>query len=548
MSTARTPTTGSPSSSGPLPIASGATHRPALAPGARIRPFKRLCPSRREAFELADFRPAAPASSEADRLRARQELRRNRGPDILTRQGDIGGSIGFISPEHIRQFQRNPRASRHLQRGRDLVLPSDRQVPLSRVRPAPAGLVPDDPPAPPAAPASLPPRRPRRPRANPAEGPAKTTERPLEIRRRNGQRPPRLQHPIKRRRSDAILSDRLAVLRHSCRTFRNLRHEPEASARRFPSNSACQKKLLVRRQRNVVYHSIGRSMTTQNAEQIAGTVPQVPDGAGGAAPRPPPARQARRVRRRPANVPARLFSPGRRAQPVSPRSWRPGCARSWRARWPTRSNTTIVTSVRSALSVRLKRGTGITGRAQRDDCLGSSTGAPIARTKATMSSWGERTQTRLKLHDRGLPSAPRGQSTSLVSRSMLQNPASSSSASISDSTISRQASMTRRCAPESRRRLATSPSRDFKVGERQQKPPNISEIRRTLGRLRSADHAHDLLANQVRWWNDQDTLDDLVRRKTRHTSHVDEMAILRLANLVQSMADPSATVRIRTAI
>ena len=26
------------------------------------------------------------------------------GPDDLTRQGDIGGSIGFISPEHIRQF------------------------------------------------------------------------------------------------------------------------------------------------------------------------------------------------------------------------------------------------------------------------------------------------------------------------------------------------------------------------------------------------------------------------------------------------------------
>ncbi len=26
------------------------------------------------------------------------------GPHSLTRQGDIGGSIGFISPEHIRQF------------------------------------------------------------------------------------------------------------------------------------------------------------------------------------------------------------------------------------------------------------------------------------------------------------------------------------------------------------------------------------------------------------------------------------------------------------
>ena len=36
---------------GPLPIASGATHRPALDAGARIRPYERLCASRREAVK-----------------------------------------------------------------------------------------------------------------------------------------------------------------------------------------------------------------------------------------------------------------------------------------------------------------------------------------------------------------------------------------------------------------------------------------------------------------------------------------------------------------
>ena len=71
------------------------------------------------------------------------------GLTSLTRQGDIGGSIGFISPEHIRQFQRNPRARRHLQRRRDPVLPFDRQIPLSRLRPPRARFLPDHPPAPP---------------------------------------------------------------------------------------------------------------------------------------------------------------------------------------------------------------------------------------------------------------------------------------------------------------------------------------------------------------------------------------------------------------
>ena len=55
--------------------------RPALAAGARLRPFEGLRPSRREAVEPADLRPGAPAAREADRLRPRQELRRDRGPD-----------------------------------------------------------------------------------------------------------------------------------------------------------------------------------------------------------------------------------------------------------------------------------------------------------------------------------------------------------------------------------------------------------------------------------------------------------------------------------
>ena len=46
----------------------------------------------------------------------------------------------------------------------------------------------------------------------------------------------------------------------------------------------------------------------------------------------------------------RLFGPGRGAQPSAPRSWQPGCERSWPARWPTPSSTTTATSVPSPSS------------------------------------------------------------------------------------------------------------------------------------------------------------------------------------------------------
>ena len=81
---------------------------------------------------------------------------------------------------------------------RATVLSLDRQVPLSRLRPSPAGFVPDDPPAPPPAPASLPARRARGDGADSLEGLAKTAERPLEIGRGDGQRAPRLRCTIER--------------------------------------------------------------------------------------------------------------------------------------------------------------------------------------------------------------------------------------------------------------------------------------------------------------------------------------------------------------
>src|SRR5262249_52681992 len=101
--------------------------------------------------------------------------------------------------------QGNPRARRHLQRGRDIVLPLDRQVSLSRIRPAPARLLPDDSPTSPPAPTSVSPRCPRRRRANSLEGPPKTTQGSLEIRWRHGKRPPRVQQPVDLRTIARIL-------------------------------------------------------------------------------------------------------------------------------------------------------------------------------------------------------------------------------------------------------------------------------------------------------------------------------------------------------
>ena len=81
-----------------------APDRPPAALGARLRPFQGLRAPRREAVEPAGHGPGPSAPRQADRLRPGQELCRHRGFTNLTRQGDVGGSIGFLSPDHIREF------------------------------------------------------------------------------------------------------------------------------------------------------------------------------------------------------------------------------------------------------------------------------------------------------------------------------------------------------------------------------------------------------------------------------------------------------------
>ena len=72
------------------------------------------------------------------------------------------------------------------------------------------------------------------------------------------------------------------------------------------------RKILVHRSEDVVF--LGRGETTiahdSRRDGNPGTVPQVPQGAGRAAPRPEAARQARPLRRGPADDAARLLGPG----------------------------------------------------------------------------------------------------------------------------------------------------------------------------------------------------------------------------------------------
>ena len=64
------------------------------------------------------------------------------------------------------------------------------------------------------------------------------------------------------------------------------------------------------------------------------------------------ARQARPLRRGPADDAARLLGPGGGCATRGPRSWSPGCGGSWPGLWPTRSSTTSGTSGTSAWSGR----------------------------------------------------------------------------------------------------------------------------------------------------------------------------------------------------
>ena len=151
MSTARTPSTGSPGSKGPLPIASAAKigrHLLSALDYAHskgyvhrdVKPSNLLVigPLHRPRVKLTDFGLA-------------KSFAETEGFTTLTRQGDIGGSIGFISPDHIRDFSEIREPADIYSAAATLVLPPDRQIPLPGLRPAPARLLRDHPPASPRA-------------------------------------------------------------------------------------------------------------------------------------------------------------------------------------------------------------------------------------------------------------------------------------------------------------------------------------------------------------------------------------------------------------
>ena len=78
--------------------------RPGLALRPALRPRQGLRPSRHQAFEPAGDGPGPAPACQAFGFRPGQEHGENAVFSNLTRQGDVGGSIGFLSPEHIRQF------------------------------------------------------------------------------------------------------------------------------------------------------------------------------------------------------------------------------------------------------------------------------------------------------------------------------------------------------------------------------------------------------------------------------------------------------------
>ena len=84
------------------------------------------------------------------------------GLTSITRQGDIGGSIGFISPEHIRSFSEIREPADIYSARATLFYLLTGQIPLSRFRRATAGFLPGHPPAPPPSPcgpsAQMPPK------------------------------------------------------------------------------------------------------------------------------------------------------------------------------------------------------------------------------------------------------------------------------------------------------------------------------------------------------------------------------------------------------
>ena len=118
-----------------------------------------------------------------------KSFRDNAGFAGLTHQGDIGGSVGFISPDHIRDFREVKEPADIYSAGGHPLLPADRQYPFLGFDPRRADayeMILEHPPGPPP---GLPPRRPRGPRAGPAKALEKQPARPLEVGRGDGRGP-----------------------------------------------------------------------------------------------------------------------------------------------------------------------------------------------------------------------------------------------------------------------------------------------------------------------------------------------------------------------
>ena len=93
-------------SSDPLPIARGADRGSACSAASHYAHGKGYVHRDVKPSNLLIDGPVPRPESEAVGLRPGQELpRERRSCSDLTRQGDVGGSVGFISPDHIRDFR-----------------------------------------------------------------------------------------------------------------------------------------------------------------------------------------------------------------------------------------------------------------------------------------------------------------------------------------------------------------------------------------------------------------------------------------------------------